>query len=1071
MRIINSFLLVVIIFFQFTISATADVSNMIAYQGRITDDASVPIIDGVYSIKFKIYGSLSGDDSLWSSDFQSVPVTNGIFTYYLGFAVLFPEDLFGESNRYIGMTISGEDEMVPRKRMISTPYSLQSLRSDTADYALASSGGGTSGWTDAGNTVSLITTEDSVGIGTTLPQAKLHVEGNLYVTSNVTFGQGNTNTGYQAFVSGESNSATGSYTAIVNGTGHEAISDYSAIISGQNNKTTGGTHSVVIGGNGNVASGPYSVIAGGVVDSAIGMFTFVNGLSNKAEGDYSSITGGEENETSGEYSIIGGGAYNLTHGKYSTISGGGPSDEYNPSSTNNVVYDDFGTISGGAGNKVGDDNSITDDQTHATVSGGFENTASSIYSTVGGGNINTANGYISTVSGGNNNTASANYTGVASGNGNSADGTGSSVGGGESNNASQNYSRIGGGKNNNANGQYSSITGGLNNTINGNLSSINGGIQNVVSGDYSSIFGGYADTIEATASYSYLFGIGSKLTEDSTFMVDLPHIRFGDETIGYEFPTADGASGEVMISDGSGQLTWTDPTTLEPRWTLTDSVLYTSQYWGIARGGVGNGMYGDSAHTLVNLGVNCGVGYEGLSLFYGKYASITGGHSNNAMGSYSHIGGGVNNRVESGYSSIVGGIRNFISYEESHSSFIGGGSQDTIFGINSVIGGGSDNLIDGDYSFIGGGDDNSANNNYAAVVGGYRNSSSNFAAFIGGGVNNLADGNYSVVAGGGIDSVFGIYGCILGGYANRAGNEPIDTFAVVVGGFGNSADSTYAFVGNGYNNKASGKFATIGGGRSHLATGKRSAILGGYDNGAGGENAGVGAGQHNYAGGNHSFVGGGDNDTASGHFSCIPGGTFNKASGNVSFAAGNRAHALHNGSVVISANQDYQPAGTDEIISGCAEQIVLRADDNFYLTNANSTAPCTAGRFLNTSTGGYLSSSGDWTNNSDKNRKENFEAINGQTILELLDKLEITRWNYKDDDDVKHIGPMAQDFYALFGLGNDDVSISSIDPGGIALAAIQELHKKTKQLENQQQEIDELRAQLLDLTEKVKKID
>lgn len=41
---------------------------------------------------------------------------------------------------------------------------------------------------------------------------------------------------------------------------------------------------------------------------------------------------------------------------------------------------------------------------------------------------------------------------------------------------------------------------------------------------------------------------------------------------------------------------------------------------------------------------------------------------------------------------------------------------------------------------------------------------------------------------------------------------------------------------------------------------------------------------------------------------------------------------------------------------------------------------------------------------------------------------------------------MAQDFYALFNLGNDDKSISTIDPAGIALAGVQQLKKENDEL-------------------------
>ena len=50
-------------------------------------------------------------------------------------------------------------------------------------------------------------------------------------------------------------------------------------------------------------------------------------------------------------------------------------------------------------------------------------------------------------------------------------------------------------------------------------------------------------------------------------------------------------------------------------------------------------------------------------------------------------------------------------------------------------------------------------------------------------------------------------------------------------------------------------------------------------------------------------------------------------------------------------------------------------------------------------------------------------------------------WNYKTQDpSIRHIGPMAQDFYAAFGLGVDDRHIGTVDADGVALAAIQGLY-------------------------------
>ena len=61
---------------------------------------------------------------------------------------------------------------------------------------------------------------------------------------------------------------------------------------------------------------------------------------------------------------------------------------------------------------------------------------------------------------------------------------------------------------------------------------------------------------------------------------------------------------------------------------------------------------------------------------------------------------------------------------------------------------------------------------------------------------------------------------------------------------------------------------------------------------------------------------------------------------------------------------------------------------------------------------------------------------------------------------MEHIGPMAQDFYRLFEVGYDDKTISTIDPAGIALAAIQELYKRNQELES---ELAEMRRMMREL--------
>jgi len=100
--------------------------------------------------------------------------------------------------------------------------------------------------------------------------------------------------------------------------------------------------------------------------------------------------------------------------------------------------------------------------------------------------------------------------------------------------------------------------------------------------------------------------------------------------------------------------------------------------------------------------------------------------------------------------------------------------------------------------------------------------------------------------------------------------------------------------------------------------------------------------------------------------------------------------------------------------------------------------------------GAYVTTGGTWTNSSDRNLKENFLSVDTDLVLEKIIQLPMTEWNYKNEaNTIRHIGPIAQDFYSIFGLGNNDTSISSIDPSGIALVGIQGLHNKIKTLETQ----------------------
>jgi hypothetical protein len=85
---------------------------------------------------------------------------------------------------------------------------------------------------------------------------------------------------------------------------------------------------------------------------------------------------------------------------------------------------------------------------------------------------------------------------------------------------------------------------------------------------------------------------------------------------------------------------------------------------------------------------------------------------------------------------------------------------------------------------------------------------------------------------------------------------------------------------------------------------------------------------------------------------------------------------------------------------------------------------------------------------SDQALKRGFASVDQREVLDHLVQLPIATWSYKTEGtQVKHLGPMAQDFKAAFGLGESDRTILQVDADGVAFAAIQALHARLTDLE------------------------
>ncbi len=83
---------------------------------------------------------------------------------------------------------------------------------------------------------------------------------------------------------------------------------------------------------------------------------------------------------------------------------------------------------------------------------------------------------------------------------------------------------------------------------------------------------------------------------------------------------------------------------------------------------------------------------------------------------------------------------------------------------------------------------------------------------------------------------------------------------------------------------------------------------------------------------------------------------------------------------------------------------------------------------------------------SDRDQKRDVVPVEGQRVLDALARVPMSTWSYRSDDpSVRHLGPMAQDLHAEFGLGGTDKSYDPIDAHGLAFTSIQALYAMMKE--------------------------
>jgi hypothetical protein len=122
------------------VCSQAQIPQTISYQGFLTDGSGKTAPDGSVKMTFRLYASESGGAGIWEETQDAVEVAGGVFSVYLG--SVNPLKLRFDGPSWLGVSVGGQSELVPRMKLAAVPYAFHAANADTA---LALKNGGAAG--------------------------------------------------------------------------------------------------------------------------------------------------------------------------------------------------------------------------------------------------------------------------------------------------------------------------------------------------------------------------------------------------------------------------------------------------------------------------------------------------------------------------------------------------------------------------------------------------------------------------------------------------------------------------------------------------------------------------------------------------------------------------------------------------------------------------------------------------------------------------------------------------------------------------------------------------------------
>jgi hypothetical protein len=617
------------------------------------------------------------------------------------------------------------------------------------------------------------------------------------------------------------------------------------------------------------------------------------------------------------------------------------------------------------------------------------------------------------------------------------------------------FATVGGGQMNAAAGSWTTVGGGNANASGNDYSTVGGGQQNISGGKWATIGGGHQNHSPSHDSATIAGGANNETVGPAAAIGGGEHNTSGDHAfVGGGYGNIAGAPFSVI--GGGGGLGFGEANT-------------ASAPYATVAGGTGNSASGPAAtvgggnHNQAS-GLNSFSGGGAFNQSSGEFATVSGGGTNVASGADTTVGGGAFNIAEMRYSTVGGGFQNSATNETGFVNLyatVSGGAGNTSSGYGATIGGGQNNESRSSYSTVGGGVQNVANHQYTTVAGGILNQATFSRATVGGGEQNIASGYYATVPGGYLNTASGQYSLAFGQRA-KATNDGSFVWADAQG-----ADF-YSSANNEFSIRANGGVRLNADTKIFFGNQVRQMLnLWGTQ---------YGIGVQSYTLYSRTDAGGG--------FAWYSGGTHNDNSQNP--GGGQTLMSLdYTGALAVKSDVRWgasklwpDQGGAIELGNSTAAGVTPYIDFHYGFGSAqdfnvrianDGTEQLTIGRSGSATPMARFSPAGlvvngTFVSTSDRKAKENFKPIDSRDVLDKVAVLPLTRWNYKGDKSSEHIGPMAQDFYAAFGVGPDDKHIATVDADGVALAAIQGLNQKlTEELNRRDAENAELKQQLGEL--------